>query len=108
MCFANNDSRQKLAGTLDAEVKSLYSPGLVAATTAAQTDLTSTSTEAFIVTSLGHITHHALTLSGQCAFVRVGFGKSVAMKQRQANPSLRALNGSLGREDWLPPGEGGA
>jgi len=56
-----------------------------------------------------HITHHPLTLSGQCAFVRVGFGKSVvAMKQRQANPCLRALGGSLSEEDWMPPGEGGA
>lgn len=94
---------------LDAVVKSLYSSNFVAATPAATHQIQTHISRAFIVTFLGHITHHALTLSGQCAFVRVGFGKSVvAMKQRQANPSLRAINGSLGYEDWLPPGEGGA
>jgi hypothetical protein len=111
--FSHNDRQQKRAGALDAEVKSLYSPGLVAATAAAQTDFKPTSSEAFIVTSLGHITHHALTLSGQCAFVRVGLGKDfgksvVTMRQRQANPGLRALDGSSSEEDWMPPGEGGA
>jgi hypothetical protein len=68
-------------------------------------------TEAFIVTSLGHITHYALTLSGQSAFVRAAFGKGqwaiVTMKHRQANPNRRPM-GSMGCEDWLPPGEGGA
>ena len=111
--FPTTTDDKKHAGALDAEVKSLYSSGLLAATAAAQTDFKPTSSEAFIVTSLGHITHHALTLSGQCAFVRVGLGKDfgksvVTLNQRQANPGLRALDGSLSEEDWMPPGEGGA
>lgn len=76
-----------------------------------QPDSKQSFTEAFIVKSLGHITHNALTQSGQWAFVRAAFGNGqlavVTMKQRHASPSLR-LMGSNACEDWLPPGEGGA
>jgi hypothetical protein len=90
-------------------VKSLYSPAFVAAKPAATHRFQTHISRAFIVTSLSRITHDSLTLSGQCAFVRVGFGKSVfAMKQRPTNLTPRATHGSLGHEDRLPPGEGGA
>jgi hypothetical protein len=67
-------------------------------------------TEEFIVKRQGHIAIRSLPLSGQCAFVRVGFYRAMAvvtMKERHAFKSQRPI-GSLGDEDRMHPGEGSA
>ena len=64
----------------------------------------------FIVKRQGHIANRSLPLSGQCAFVRAGFYRAIAvvtMKERHAFKSQRPT-GSLGDEDRMHPGEGGA
>ena len=58
----------------------------------------------------GHIANRSLPLKGQCALVRTAFGKAVAvvtMNERHPVKSQRPI-GSLGYEDWMHPGEGGA
>ncbi|HET9642595.1 MAG TPA: hypothetical protein VFP68_04385 [Burkholderiaceae bacterium] len=58
----------------------------------------------------GHIAIRSLSPKGQCAFVRAAFGKTqavVTMDERHPVKSQRAM-GSLGYEDWMHPGKGGA
>jgi hypothetical protein len=57
----------------------------------------------------GHIANRSLPLKGQCAFVRAAFGKAavVTMNERHLVKSQRPV-GSLGYEDWMHPGKGGA
>lgn len=62
-----------------------------------------------------HITHRLLSLKGQCAFVRAAvegslFGMPWAagtMNERHSISSQRPVV-SLGDEDWMHPGKGGA
>jgi hypothetical protein len=92
-------------------VKSLYSPGFVAATPAATHRFQINVFRAFIVTLTQHINHRALTLSGRGAVVRAGFGKApltATMKQGQSAIANLRPNGCPAHEDRLPPGEGGA
>jgi len=58
----------------------------------------------------GHIANRSLPVKGQFAFVRAAFGKAAAvvtMNERHPVKSQRPI-GSLGYEDWMHPGEGGA
>jgi hypothetical protein len=57
----------------------------------------------------GHIANRSLPVKGQCAFVRAAFGKTavVTMNERHSVKSQRPV-GSLGCEDWMHPGKGGA
>jgi hypothetical protein len=57
----------------------------------------------------GHIANRSLSLKGQCAFVCGAFGKTavVTMNERHPVKSQRPA-GSLGYEDWMHPGKGGA
>ena len=68
-----------------------------------------TNTEEFIVLRQGHIANRSLPVKGRCAFVRAAFGKTavVTMNERHSVNSQRPV-GSLGHEDWMHPGKGGA
>jgi hypothetical protein len=57
----------------------------------------------------GHIANRSLSLKSQCAFVRAAFGKAAVgtMNERHPVMSQRPV-GSLGYEDWMHPGKGGA
>jgi hypothetical protein len=67
-------------------------------------------TEESIVKRQSHIANRSLPLSGQCAFVRAAFGRATAvvtMNGRHPAESQRPT-WSLGYEDRMHPGEGGA
>lgn len=66
-------------------------------------------TAEFIVQRQGHIAIRSLSVKGQCAFVRAAFGKAavVTMNERHLVKSQRPI-GSLGDEDGMHPGKGGA
>jgi hypothetical protein len=72
-------------------------------------------TEEFIVKTQRHTTYRSLPLQGQCAFVRAAvvgspFGMPWAtctMNERHSISSQRPI-ASLGYEDWMHPGKGGA
>jgi hypothetical protein len=58
----------------------------------------------------GHIAKRSLSLKGQCASVRAAFGFGsavVTMNERHLVKSQQPV-GSLGYEDWMHPGKGGA
>ena len=67
-------------------------------------------TKEFIVKTAGHIANRSLPTKGEYAFVRAAFGSAMAavtMKERHPSKGQRPI-ASLGHEDWLHPGEGGA
>jgi hypothetical protein len=48
-------------------------------------------------------------VKGLLAFVRAAFGKTAAVTMNERHPAQsRRPIGSLGYEDWMHPGEGGA
>jgi hypothetical protein len=61
-------------------------------------------TEEFIVKTQGHITHRSLSLQGRCAFVRAGLCGSNALHFGKSRRPVA----SLGYEDGMHPGKGGA
>lgn len=57
----------------------------------------------------GHIANRSLSLKGQCAFVRAAFGKTTAVTMNERHPAKgQRPVGSLGYEDGMHPGKGGA
>lgn len=57
----------------------------------------------------GHIASRSLPVTGLLAFVRAAFGKTVVVTMNERHPvESRRPIGSLGYEDWMHPGEGGA
>ena len=98
------------ATPLDGEVKSLYSaPPSLQPMRQPETRRNPISEE-FIVKRSGHIVIRSLPLSGQRAFVRAAFGRAcavVTMNERHPAESRRPT-WSLGNEDHMHPGEGGA
>ena len=101
--------KKSLSHSLDDEVKSLYSPPRRCNDCGENRFQKQPNTEEFIVQRQGHIANRSLPVKGQCAFVRASFGNAavVTMNERHLFKSQRPV-GSLGYEDWMHPGEGGA
>ncbi|WP_280153441.1 hypothetical protein [Piscinibacter sp. XHJ-5] len=102
--------KERLSHPLDAAVKTLYSPHPRCKELRREPDQQQPNTEEFIVQRQGHIANRSLPVKGQCAFVRTAFGKAAAvvtMNERHPIKSQRPV-GSLGDEDGMHPGKGGA
>jgi hypothetical protein len=101
-------AEKRLSHPLDDEVKTLYSPPPCCSQV--QRIQRQPITQEFIVKRQGHIANRSLPLSGQCAFVRAGFYRAMAvvtMNERHPAKGQRPT-GSLGDEDRMHPGTGGA
>ena len=100
---------KRLSHPLDDQVKSLYSPPPRCNDCGENRFQKQPNTEEFIVLRQGHIANRSLPVKGRCAFVRAAFGKTavVTMNERHSVKSQRPV-GSLGHEDWMHPGKGGA
>lgn len=91
-------------------MKSLYSPHPRCTECGKNRFQTQPNIEEFIVLRKGFIANRSLSLKGQCAFVRAAFSFGpavVTMNERHLVKSQRPV-GSLGYEDWMHPGKGGA
>jgi hypothetical protein len=101
---------KRLSHPLDDEVKTLYSPRPRCSQCSSRQTKHKLITEEFIVQRQSHIANRSLPVKGQCAFVRAAFGKVTAvvtMNERHLVKSQRPT-WSLGYEDWMHPGKGGA
>jgi hypothetical protein len=101
---------KRLSHPLDDQVKSLYSPPPCCNDCGENRFHKQPNTEEFIVQRQGHIANRSLPLKGQCAFVRAAFGFGsavVTMSERHPVKGQRPV-GSLGDEDGMHAGEGGA
>jgi hypothetical protein len=106
-----------LSHLLDVDVKTLYSPlpRCSACSAAHKFNAIAQPNQEFIVKTQRYIAHRSLPLSGRCAFVRAAvmgslFGKPQAAStmNEQGIATCHRPTVSLGYEDPMPPGQGGA
>jgi hypothetical protein len=103
------DVEKRLSHPLDDKVKTLYSPPPRCNDCGETRFQDQPNIEEFIVQRQGHIANRSLPVKGQCAFVRAAFGETAVVTMNERHPAMSQRPvGSLGYEDWVHPGKGGA